>query len=184
MINVKKGPAHSLGQADLRGNSVSGVYAGMIAHVDSSGNIVLGGDGTTGLRGLAINNSNDGDVIESGKIALYSLDGASVIETDQIDTGVGGAITAANYPVGTALYASQTTAGLIGKVSTDAGNIIGWVEGVRSLQNATPYPSGVSATQNYTSLTEAANGVASTKSATFKAQVNVPLVSIKLAASN
>jgi hypothetical protein len=204
MINIKKGPAHSLGQADIRGTASTGIYAGMLCYIDTSG-IVQKAGGTTysqlGLRGFAINNSNDGDVIESNKIALYTLDGASVIETDQVDTATDGAITAANYPVGTPLYASQQTnkAGLVGKTSTGTpGPVIGYVEGIRFLQNCTPYPSGVSSSQNYTSATEqaaydAANAAgstnipiytATTKSATFKAQVNVPVLAIKLASSN
>lgn len=196
MINVKKGTAFSLHQTDIRGGNPGSPYgtsgatvltAGSIAHVDATtGNVTLGGTGANGLRGFTINNSYDGDALESGKIALYTLDGNSVLETDQVDlTGDSvSAITVANYPVGTPLYASTSTAGLVGKTSNGNG-IIGWVEGVRSLQNATPYPSGVAqSAQNYPSLLEANNGTPVTKSFAFKAQVNIPVLGIKLAASN
>lgn len=191
MINVKKGTAHSLQQSDMRGNNTGAtIYAGLVCHVDTSGNVVAGGDGTTGLRGFAINNSADGDAIESGKIALYSLDGNSVIETDQVDLVDNGGstpvtLTAANYAVGVPVYANAST----GKVTlypgagSANGAAIGWVEGVRSLQNATPYPSGVLAgSQNYPSLLEQYNGTPVTKSYNYKAQVNVPVLGIKLAA--
>ena len=215
MINIVKGTAHSLQQSDLRGGAITGVLAGMIAHVAANGNVAVGGDSTTGLRGFAINNSGDGDVIESNVIALYSLDGNSILETDQTDSN-DGALTAYTFPVGTPMYASQVVPGKVtkfantlntagtpsGTASTGAnitsnGPVIGWVSGIRSLQNATPYPSGTSSSQNYTSSTEtaainAANAAGntnfptyanSTKSATYKAQVNVPVLGIKLAAT-
>jgi hypothetical protein len=233
MINVKKGPAHSLGQADIRGTAPTAtqlsaatgtgvssntytngapttVIAGMLCRIDSTtGAVTPGGCGGTtnnGLRGFAINNLGDGDVIESQKIALYSLDGVSIIETDQVDITLDSvaAVSLTNYPVGTAIYQSTATAGLVSKTSTNAGNLIGYVEGVRYLQNSTPNPvvplggTGKSLTQNYTSATEAADYAASnaagntnfpaytpsTGSATFKAQVNVPVLSIKLASTN
>ena len=216
MINIKKGTAFSLSQSDIRGLNPGAPYgtsgatvitAGSLNYVNSSG-VVTAAGGTTysngGIRGFAINNSYDGDALESGKIALYTLDGNSVIETDQVDVvgDIGGgstnsAINTTNYPVGTPLYASQATAGLVSKTTSGTpGPIIGWVEGVRALQNATPYPSGVSFTQNATSATEfaaqqyaATNGLTNAfqansttgNSRTFKAQVNVNVLSIKLA---
>ena len=200
MINVKKGTAHSLQQSDLRGNAITGVIAGSVVHVDSTGTIALGGNGSTGLRGLAINNSIDGDVIESGKIALYTFDGNSVIETDQTDTDADGALNASTYPVGTPLYASTNMVGTVTKTGSVQANgpVIGWVEGVRLLQNATPFPSGFAKTQDYKSATEAAalanqvttgntafpSYTSSTKNAAYKPQVNVPVLGIKLAATN
>ena len=217
MINVKKGNAHSLGQSDIRGTQQPGILAGMICNVDTAGYVNPGVSYTAGaaagLRGFAINTSavgtygGDGDVLESNKIALYTLDGNSIIETDQTDTVQDGVLSATTYPVGTAIYASSNAAGAgtgygtVTKSSTNSasgsnGTIIGWVEGVRFLQNATPFPSGLSQTQNYTSATETAaiaaegttsNGqptyTPSTKSATYKYQYNVPVLSIKLAAT-
>ena len=111
-------------------------------------------------------------------------------DLDQVDL-TGDSVTAinlTNYPVGTPLYPSVGTAGLVSKTNGSAGNAwaapIGWVYSVRSLQNATPYPVGVTqAAQNYPSLTEANNGTPVTKSYAFKAQVNVPVLGIKLASN-
>jgi hypothetical protein len=205
MINVKKGSAHSLQQTDYRGiNPNPSQYTGA-GTVITAGELVYlnagvvtavpttGGATLVGLKGFAINNSYDGDAIESQKIAVYALDGSSILETDQVD----GTINASNYPIGTALYPSATTAGNVGATNGTAGNAwpapIGWVEGIRFLQNATPFPSGKANTQNYTSATEAAaiaaegattNGqpayTPSTVSATYKGQVNVPVLAIKL----
>lgn len=135
MINIKKGTAHSLSQSDKIGNAKAGeaVVAGMLVHIDSNGDIVKGVSGSTGsygvadLLGFAIQDQTSGDVIESGKLGFYSLDGNSVIETDQ----AAAAITAANYPVGTALTGSGT-AGTV-KTWTAGDRIIGYVEGIRSL---------------------------------------------------
>ena len=208
MINVKKGVAHSLQQTDIRGTAITGVKAGMLARVGTTGAIALGGDSTTGLRGFAINNSTDGDVIESNKIALYTLDGHSVLETDQTDS-TDGALTATTYPVGTALYASfvqpgtvtkyaYTNAGVTAGVASSGGGAtsngpaIGWVEGTRYLQNNQLWAASATS-QNYTSATEGAaltaGGAgqpvytATTGTASFKPQVNIPVLGIKLAAT-
>ncbi len=174
MINVKKGPAHSLAQSDVRGTAISGVTAGMVCYVDGTDNPGYIAKGAvplnkTGILGFAINDSTDGDVIESGKIALYTLDGSSVIETDQCKETVN----TTNYPIGKPVYAEVTT-GLVTNVATGQAGPIGWVEGIRSLQadgNAS-YSS-----QNYVSVdgTTKAN-------ASFKGQKNVDVVAIKLAA--
>jgi hypothetical protein len=210
MINVKKGQAFSLHQADIRGTnpnptaySGSGTVitagelcysnAGTIAGVPAAGGVP---STFVGLKGFAINNSYDGDAIESQKIALYTLDGNSIIETDQVDSN-DGALNLTTYPVGTPIYPSQNTVGLVSKTNGSSTNAwaapIGWVEGVRYLQNATPYPSGVTqASQNYTSATESSatqtqSGISTyngtTKSSTYKAQVNIPLLAIKLASN-
>lgn len=145
MINIKKGTAHSLQQSDKIANAKTGeaVTAGMLVHIDSSGDCIKGVTGSSGtyaladLVGFAVNNQTDGDVLESGKIGFYLLDGNSVIETDQ----AAATITAANYPVGTALTGSGTA----GTVKTWAAGdrIIGYVEGIRSL------PVEASISQNY-----------------------------------
>ena len=205
MINVRKGISHSLAQADLIGPATSGIYAGMLCRIDSTtGSITAGGSGSNGIRGFAINNSTDGDVIESQKIALYSLDGNTILETDQVDiaTDSVSVISLTNYPVGTAIYGSTNNPGLVQKTST--GTLVGWVRDVRFLQLSTPSSlgppiagAGSSLTQNYTSATEAADYAASnasgntafpaytptTKSNTYKAQINVPVLTIKLAAT-
>jgi hypothetical protein len=233
MINVFKGIAYSLSQVDVRGSAPTAsqlsaatatgvssntytngapttVIAGMLCRIDqSTGAVIPGGCGgatPNGLRGFAINNLGDGDVIESNKIGLYTLDGNSVIETDQVDITLDSvsAINTTNYPVGTPIYQSTATAGLVSKTSTNAGNLVGYVNSVRYLQNSTPSPAvplggtGKSLTQNYTSATEAAaynaaNAAGTTNipvytsttgSATFKAQVNVAVLGIKLASTN
>ena len=217
MINVKKGNAHSLHQTDYRGTNnnpaqygttpyTSGtnyLYAGMLAYINSSGVVLpfpASGGSASSIKGFVINNNFDGDAIESQKIALYALDGSSIIETDQVDLTQDSvtAINLTNYPLGTPIYASGGTAGLVSKTSGSGayGTIIGWVENVRFLQNATPYPAGSSSSQSYTSATETAAVAAETatsngqpiyspssKTATYKAQINVPVLSIKLAAA-
>lgn len=168
MINVKKGTAHSLQQSDVRGTNPGGVTAGQLCYITNAGAVAKvpssGGATFVGIRGFAINNSTDGDVLESGKIALYTLSGSSVIETDQVDSN-DGALNSTTYPVGTPLYPSIVTAGLVSKTNGASGNLwaapIGYVEGVRSIQ----------AENNKT-----VSG--------YNAQVNVPVLAIKLAAVN
>lgn len=195
MLQVIKGTAFSLQQSDMRGLAPgTAVLAGSVAYVNSSGVVTLGGTGSAGVRGLTINNSTDGDVLESGKIALYSFDGNSIVATDQVDltTDSTSAINATNYPVGTPIYAS-TTAGLVAKTTTTNGPIIGWVTEVRqSPQYGAQQASAANTAQNYTSATEsaayAANPVglpytSSTKAGSFKPQVFVSMLAIKLAAT-
>lgn len=132
MINVRKGTAHSLLQSDVVGNAKANeaVVAGMICYLDAAGDIVKGCSGTAAndLLGFAINNQDDGDVIESGKIGLYQLDGNSVIETDQ----AAATINATNYPVGTALYATTGGTGTVTTTNTTS-RIIGHVNGIRNI---------------------------------------------------
>lgn len=131
MINIKKGTGLTLAQVSKVGNAKAGeaVVAGMAVHfgiTSDDGNVLKGGI-AAGLVGLAINNQTDGDVIESGKIGVYLLDGASVIETDQVyDT-----VNATNFPVGAAVYALDN--GLLSKTDTDSNKQIGVVEGIRDL---------------------------------------------------
>lgn len=186
MINVKKGTAHSLQQSDIRGlwDGSTTIVAGSIAYVDGTTGIVTKGaplSGASGMLGFTINDdgNSDGDVKESGKIALYTLDGSSILETDQTEN----AITTGNYTIGAPLYAFKSSSANAGKVtvtaSADSAGPIGWVEGIRSLQadgNAT------FASQNYPSLDSAGN--LTTKAYVYKGQKNIPVLSIKLAAFN
>lgn len=137
MINFKKGPAFSLHQVNYIGNAKKdeGIVAGMVVNVDSNGDVVKA-DGSNAaadkekLYGFAINNQTAGDVLESGKIGVYALDGSSVIETDQTTD----AITAGNYPIGALLGAATDSSGTLTKVTnTYAGKIVGQVEGIRSI---------------------------------------------------
>ena len=200
MINVKKGPAHSLGQADVRGTATTGITAGMLCYIDKATGVttICPAASTTGLglRGFALNNSDDGDVVESNKIALYTLDGASVIETDQVDVANDSGATGVNlasYPIGTPMYQSGSVAGKVGKTANGSTGIIGWVEGIRYLQRSGHDNAAASAsTQSYTSATEGAAWTAagsgglptysaSTLTGSFKPQTNVAMLSIKLA---
>lgn len=157
MINFKKGPALSLQQVNYVGKPdasdttpSTGIVAGMVVRVNTDSTIGTGSTGTLAndrkaLFGFAINNQSSGDVIESGVIGVYALDGASVIETDQVDQD----ITASNFPIGQPLSMNangQVTARDSGNsnakidASTFTGKIIGYVEGIRSLpgkQNTT-----------------------------------------------
>jgi len=176
MINVKKGTAHSLQQADVRGTWITGVVSGMVCYVDGTdnpGQIAIGAVplNKTGILGFAINDSTDGDAIESNKIALYTLDGQSVIETDQVTQTVN----STNFPIGTPVYAAVTT-GLVTNVATGQAGPIGWVEGIRSLQADLSVAAG---SQNYPSTDSSGN--TTTKSINVKVQKNVPCLSIKLA---
>ena len=142
MINARKGTAHSLAQADIVGTIVAGqgVVAGMVCRLHTDGTILKGNASATTIQdtllGFAINNQDDGDVIESGKLGLYSLDGNSVIETDQ----TAATITAGNYPIGTALTAQ--TDGLVADGTPASDRIIGWVYGIRSLPCETTLSNG------------------------------------------
>ena len=157
MINFKKGPALSLQQVNYVGKPdttditpTTGIVAGMVVRVNTDKTIGTGSTGTLAtdcktLFGFAINNQSSGDVIESGVIGVYALDGASVIETDQADQE----ITTSNFPIGQPL--SMNTAGQVtardsansnAKIvaSTFTGKIIGYVEDIRTLpgkQNTT-----------------------------------------------
>lgn len=149
MINLKKGPAHSLGQTDRVGLYVSGqnVVAGQVvrlAYNAGKPSVYVGVSSTnalTDLLGFAANNYNDGDVLASGKIGVYLLDGSSVVETDQVDAG----ITITTVALGTPVSA-DTTGNVV--ASTGSNRIIGYVEGYRVLPNG-PYTNG---NQNITLL--------------------------------
>lgn len=194
MINVKKGPAHSLGQADVRGNwdGSTAFTQGGIAYVDVNGTVQTGLPvGAVGTPGFVIDGpvisgtvGGNGSVNESGKIALYTFDGASIIETDQVVE----AVTAANCPIGAPVYgvsAGNATTANIGKVTCASATaaasgtlaIIGWVEGIRTLQLQSNYNFGA---QNYTSEKESDSGTAVTRSYTYRGQYNIPVLSIKL----
>lgn len=139
MINFKKGTGHSLAQSDKIGKAKlnEGVVSGMLVELNTSGETVKvatnpGSDSAWAnakLLGFAINSQTDGDVIQSGKIGFLSLDGNSVIETDQTDVE----ITAVNYPIGASIVTGATSGKVrVGSAAND-GRIIGNVEGIRNL---------------------------------------------------
>ena len=170
-LNIKKGTAHSLQQSDKIGNAKAGAaaVAGMLVHIDSNGDIIKGVSGSSGtfgvgdLIGFAIQTQTDGDVLESGKLGYYQLDGNSVIETDP----AAAALTAGNYPVSPAL----TGHGTAGTVQTAAAGdkVIGYVEGIRTL------PVEASLSQNYQNVAGA------TKTNTSYQQTTKAFLGIKLA---
>jgi len=146
MINFKKGPALSLHQVNYIGKAKSGegIVAGMVVQVDSNGDVVkptIAGAAADKAKvlGFAINSQDAGDVIESGVIGVYALDGASVVETDQVKN----TITAANYPTGSLLGVESGT-GLVISVANDyAYKVIGQVEGIRSIPGVVSIVNGV-----------------------------------------
>lgn len=147
MINFKKGPALSLHQVNYIGKSKSGegIVAGMVVNINGSGEVIKA-DGANSaadkekVYGFAINSQDAGDVIESGAIGVYALDGASVIETDQTEF----AVTAGAYPIGTLLGAMEDASGRVCSVASNyAGKIIGQVEGVRTIPGVTAVVNGV-----------------------------------------
>lgn len=133
MINFKKGPGLSLGQSDKVAKLAASqaIEAGHVVRIDSATGLVTKGVSSDNpfddLLGFAINNGTDGDVVESGKMGVYLLDGVSVIETDKAAL----AITNTNYPIGKPLKAN--TDGTVGAGVPATDRIIGLVEGIRSL---------------------------------------------------
>lgn len=135
MINFKKGPALSLRQTNFVAKAVAGqnVEAGHVVRLNDNAGVVevLKGAAASpatsaAIYGFAINDQTSGDVIESGKLGVYALDGASVVETDKVE----GSISSASYPIGTAL--TVHTNGNV-KAAGEGDKVIGWVEGIRSL---------------------------------------------------
>jgi hypothetical protein len=132
-INFKKGPALTLGQTDKVAKVTGNIEAGQVVRLVTNGSVVEAHSGASAspapasdLLGFAINNSTDGDVIESGKIGVYLLDGATVLETDKADA----TINYSNYPLGSAITAN--TNGTVSAAS-NGDKVIGYVEGIRSL---------------------------------------------------
>jgi len=139
MINFKKGPALSLHQTNYIGKAKlnEGVVAGMVVSINATGEVVKPDTAGTAadkeiLMGFAINNQSAGDVIESGKIGVYALDGSSVVETDQVKLS----ITSTNYPIGSLLSVEDNTGLVVGVASNYAGKVIGQVEGIRTIPGA------------------------------------------------
>jgi len=132
MINFKKGPALSLGQSDkvAKVASNSGIEAGHLVRIDATTGLVTKGASATpndDLLGFAINDATAGDVLESGKMGMFLLDGGSVIETDKAAS----TITSSNYPVGAPVKAN--TDGEIAIATPGTDRVIGYVEGIRNL---------------------------------------------------
>jgi hypothetical protein len=187
MINVKKGTLHSLQQSDVRGAyPATTVTSGQICYISPAGVVTLGiptsagttrTADTTGVVGFAVQNSTDGDAVESNTMSLYTLDGNSIIETDQVVSTT--AITAANFPIGSAVYADDTNIGMVASTGTSTQAPLGWVEGIRNLQAPLTV---AQAAQGYNSVNDI--GTITAKTYAFNAQVNIPVLGIKLASGN
>jgi hypothetical protein len=154
MINFKKGPALSLHQTNYVATPAETITAGMVVRIssadgkaykgfsDGSGGTIAGisANASGNIFGFAINSSTSGDVIESGKIGIYALDGATALETDQyvgtptvgqyVTTNKDGALVAIT-DASVAVNDSTTTGAAV-----DTPRIIGQViEGVHTLEN-------------------------------------------------
>jgi hypothetical protein len=159
MINFKKGPALSLHQVNyVAPIGPESITAGMVVRISAADGLVYRGFsngaspavaitsgtgqyGSGAVYGIAINSSTSGDVIESGKIGVYALDGATVLETDQyvgtptvgqyVTTDAAGQLVAiADYGATGAQIADLTTTGV------DNKKVIGQViETVHTLEN-------------------------------------------------
>lgn len=135
-INIKKGTAHTLLQSDSLGliKTSEAVVAGMVVYIPGAGGDlgkVLKGCSASPSDdkiGFALNDQSDGDVIESGKIGVLSLDGNSVIESDQSAV----TINATNYPLGAPVYPTTANTGTFTNVNT-VNRVIGYVDGIRAL---------------------------------------------------
>ena len=141
MINFKKGPALSLHQVNYIGKAVDGeeIEAGHVVRLNDNDGVVevLKGASSSSVSkdavyGFAINNQDAGDVIESGVIGVYALDGASVIETDKLPTGY----QTSDYPIG-AQVTTNTDGEIIPLPNGFTGKVLGQVEGFRSLPKST-----------------------------------------------
>jgi hypothetical protein len=141
MINFKKGPALSLHQVNFIGKAVDGedIEAGHVVRLNDNNGVVevLKGASSSSVSkdavyGFAINNQDAGDVIESGVIGVYALDGASVIETDKLPEGS----VPSDYALG-----AQVTTNTAGEIITlpggFTGKVLGQVEGYRDLPKTT-----------------------------------------------
>jgi hypothetical protein len=160
MINVKKGTAHTLAQSDRVAPVVAseGVIAGMLVAIDPAATPVNGvkkaGVVTTGtdnrLLAFALSNQTDGDVIESGKIGVYHLDGNSVIETDQyngspVAADIGKHVTAD-------IVAGSGKVNLTAYPAASTLRVVGRLEGIRTLPFVT-IPAVAGTTPNFETKT-------------------------------
>lgn len=132
MINFKKGTGLTLVQNDRVGAAKTGegVVAGMLVHVDASGDVIKGvtSQGVDNELAFAINNQADGDVVSSGKIGLFIVDNGAIVETDQVTA----TINYTNFPVGTRVAGDTTTGKLKAWASGD--RVVGYVDSIRTLE--------------------------------------------------
>jgi hypothetical protein len=140
MINFRKGTGHSMQQSDFIGTAAGNdIVAGMLVQKNATGEIEKADTVTTaadnGLLGFAITNEDEGDAIESGKIGCISLDGNSVIETDQFtdgpytaaDVGKAVIVSATDGMVKAVAHGSVGTARILGTVYDAPRSIyVGW----------------------------------------------------------
>lgn len=151
MINIKKGNGLTLQQADKVFPTTDSIIAGQAVSLLSTGAVQRSADGANNyVIGVALNNYNDGDVVDSGKIGVLLFESGSVIETDQLLA----APTAGWLTPGLPVYAygadSITNAATsAGKFTTDptTGNVlVGRLLGTRTLPIAEPSVAAVSQT--------------------------------------
>lgn len=133
-IQVIKGPAHSLKQTDFVGKAKAneGVVAGMLVRKNANGEIVKGVSGQAtavdDLLGFAVTNQDEGDAIESGKIGVYALDGASIIATDQVT----GTLNTTTFPIGSRVAPDPSNAGKV-RAWQSGDRVIGTVVDIRNV---------------------------------------------------
>jgi hypothetical protein len=140
MINIRKGAGHSLLQTDLAvpNNTAISVVAGMVVRQDRTSGLIALGGATTDLFGFALNSSTDSDVLAAGVIGFQLLDGATVVETDQVYD----AITTSNFPVGAPVYPQTGNTGLVTMTNTVA-KVLGYVYSIRQLPSTSIVVNGV-----------------------------------------
>jgi hypothetical protein len=153
MINIKKGNGLTLQQVDKAfalQSSLADVKAGMAVASTAGGLVGPSGSAAYGstytyVVGVALSDSTSGDVKESGKLPVLLLDGG-VIETDQILTAASAGWASVGMPV--YAYSAGTTAGSLGKFTTDSSNnsLVGYLMGTRTLPIARSSDSEVSQT--------------------------------------
>jgi hypothetical protein len=136
MINFKAGPALTLQQVNYvhplgADQTVEAGQVVRVANVSGVLQVLVGASASptpaTDLLGFALNSSYQGDVIESGKVGVYALDGAGIVETDQTYPT---SINYTNFPLGSKLTAY--TDGTV-RVAGSTDRVIGYVEGIRDL---------------------------------------------------
>jgi hypothetical protein len=119
---------HQVNYVAAPGSGVTGIEAGHVVRIEADGKVYKGAGAAATSQwndgevwGFAINSQTAGDVIESGKIGIFALDGASVIETDKFTNTAGGTTGAGSTGFVPGKYVSADVNGNIYVINAAAG---------------------------------------------------------------